>query len=87
MSVETMVAPIVAVPPDIISDDSSADLHVLEGDNATLHCKATGHPTPRVTWRREGGEPILLRRGTKDLFHGKAAKLAYCIYPICYLPV
>ncbi|KAK3929252.1 Hemicentin-1, partial [Frankliniella fusca] len=59
-------------PPDIISDDSSADLHVPEGDNATLHCKATGHPTPRVTWRREGGEPILLRRGTKELFHGES---------------
>ncbi|KAJ1522305.1 hypothetical protein ONE63_002602 [Megalurothrips usitatus] len=63
-----MVCVVLAVPPDIISSESSADLHVLEGDNATLHCKATGHPPPRVTWRREGNDSILLRRGTKELY-------------------
>lgn len=50
------------MPPDIVyGGDTSADLAVSEGDNATLSCRATGRPTPRVSWRREDGEPILIR--------------------------
>ncbi|XP_065157445.1 lachesin-like [Atheta coriaria] len=56
----------VHVPPDIIYDDTSGDLSVSEGENATLWCRATGHPTPRITWRREDGHPIILRRGNRD---------------------
>jgi len=54
----------VPVPPDIVSDESSADLSVQEGDNATLYCRATGNPPPRVTWRRDppGSERLLLRK-------------------------
>lgn len=33
---------------------------VTEGSNATLSCRATGNPTPDITWRREDNEPILL---------------------------
>ncbi|XP_050600377.1 lachesin-like [Bombus affinis] len=52
----------ILVPPDIVyGGDTSADLAVSEGDNATLSCRATGRPTPRVSWRREDGEPILIR--------------------------
>ncbi|XP_034185768.1 lachesin [Osmia lignaria lignaria] len=52
----------ILVPPDIVyGGDTSADLAVSEGDNATLSCSATGRPTPRVSWRREDGEPILIR--------------------------
>ncbi|XP_077299466.1 lachesin-like [Arctopsyche grandis] len=59
----------VHVPPDIIYDDTSADLAVQEHDNATLSCKATGRPTPRITWRREDGEPILVKKpGTRDTY-------------------
>ncbi|XP_069677292.1 lachesin-like [Periplaneta americana] len=57
----------VHVPPDILYDETSADLSVQEGENATLVCKATGHPPPRITWRREDGEPILLRRGPREV--------------------
>ncbi|XP_058986522.1 lachesin [Musca domestica] len=72
----------VQVPPDIINEESSSDLAVQEGEDATLVCKATGNPTPRVTWRREDGEMILLRKpGSRELmrvesFQGPALKLA-----------
>uniref|UniRef100_A0A182FSJ5 Ig-like domain-containing protein n=1 Tax=Anopheles albimanus TaxID=7167 RepID=A0A182FSJ5_ANOAL len=51
-----------AVPPDIINEESSADIAVQEGEDATIVCKAVGHPTPRVTWKREDGEYMLLRK-------------------------
>ncbi|XP_071447292.1 lachesin-like [Hetaerina americana] len=57
----------VHVPPDIVYDDTSADLSVQEGENATLSCKATGHPPPRITWKREDGDAILMRRGPRDI--------------------
>ncbi|XP_058061749.1 lachesin-like [Anopheles bellator] len=52
----------VQVPPDIINEESSADIAVQEGEDATIVCKAVGHPTPRVTWKREDGEFMLLRK-------------------------
>ncbi|XP_075230446.1 lachesin-like [Lycorma delicatula] len=56
----------VHVPPDIIYQETSGDLAVLEGDNATLVCQATGHPPPRVTWRREDGIPIFLKQSSRE---------------------
>ncbi|XP_050313570.1 lachesin [Anthonomus grandis grandis] len=56
----------VYVPPDIINDDTSGDLSVSEGDNATLWCKATGHPTPRIVWKREDSQSIVIRRGPRE---------------------
>ncbi|KOX76062.1 Lachesin [Melipona quadrifasciata] len=56
------------IPPDIVyGGDTSADLAVSEGDNATLSCRATGRPTPRVSWRREDGEPILIRASSAGI--------------------
>lgn len=49
---------------------------VQEGEDATLICKATGNPQPRVTWRREDGEMILLRKpGSRELMRGVYGKL------------
>lgn len=52
----------ILVPPDIVyGSETTADLSVSEGDNATLNCRTTGRPKPRVSWRREDGEPIFIR--------------------------
>lgn len=51
----------VVVPPDIIYEESSSDEAVVEGGNVLLVCKATGHPQPKVIWRREDGRPIILK--------------------------
>lgn len=68
------------VPPDIINEESSSDLAVQEGEDATLVCKATGNPTPRVTWRREDGEMILLRKlGSRELMRGKLILRKGCL--------
>jgi hypothetical protein len=45
----TFVVSSVPVPPDIINEESSADIAVPEGEDATLVCVATGHPAPKVS--------------------------------------
>jgi neurotrimin len=64
------------VPPDIINEESSTDIAVQEGEDATLVCRATGHPQPRVVWRREDGEQILMRKtgsgGGKELIKSES---------------
>ena len=54
----------VQVPPDIVDDRSTSDVTVNEGDNVTLTCTATGKPTPRIVWRREDGQKIVVFRPT-----------------------
>lgn len=64
------------VPPDIINEESSADIAVQEGEDAALTCRATGNPIPRVTWRREDGEVILIRKpGSREMVKGKNVAL------------
>lgn len=44
---------------------------VQEGEDATLTCRATGNPTPRVTWKKEDGDFIYVRKhGNRDLMKG-----------------
>ncbi|XP_003692532.2 opioid-binding protein/cell adhesion molecule-like [Apis florea] len=62
----------VLVPPDILSSGTSeGEVSVLEGENATLSCKATGRPAPRVLWRREKSGFILMRGLHDPLIPGK----------------
>lgn len=51
----------VVVPPDIIDQESSADVTVVEGANVTLQCKARGHPQPEI-------EVSLLFKQTRDAY-------------------
>ena len=32
---------------------------VLEGSNLTLHCNATGNPTPNITWTKDDSSSVL----------------------------
>lgn len=48
------------MPPDIDDTETSSDVTVSEGENVTLTCKATGHPSPRILWRREDGDHLQL---------------------------
>lgn len=45
---------------------------VQEGEDAALTCRATGNPPPRVTWKKEDGDHILLRKpNSRDLIKSK----------------
>ncbi|KAK7573746.1 hypothetical protein V9T40_010937 [Parthenolecanium corni] len=56
----------VHIPPDISDQMTSSDITVREGDNATLTCRAVGHPQPRIVWKREDGEKIILKNQSRD---------------------
>lgn len=69
-------------PPDISDLESSADTTIHEGKNVTLHCTARGNPTPRILWRRDGGDFIRIRdasgvESSVDIFNGSSLKLMF----------
>ncbi|XP_014356282.2 lachesin [Papilio machaon] len=57
----------VVIPPDFISEETSGDVMVHEGETVRVSCRARGQPEPRVMWRREDGSDIIIRytNGTK----------------------
>ncbi|XP_034934041.1 lachesin-like isoform X2 [Chelonus insularis] len=60
----------VLVRPDILtSGTSQGEVVVKEGENATLECKATGHPQPKIFWRKEKGS--ILKRDRDNFEHVK----------------
>ena len=48
--------------PPVISDDSTRSVVAVVGEPVRLECRATGYPTPRVSWRRQSN--ALLPTGT-----------------------
>jgi len=69
----------VVVPPTIIDEESSpSTVSIREKHNASLICKATGVPSPNITWRREDSKPIYrdIQRSSgvrldKELYQGE----------------
>lgn len=67
-------------PPDISDAGSSSDTTVQEGRNVSLHCKATGNPTPRIFWRRDDGRKLVLKSDesiviSADIYNGSTLNL------------
>ncbi|XP_026668767.1 lachesin-like [Ceratina calcarata] len=52
----------IVVPPDFIPEETSSDVMVREGGQVKLTCRARGVPPPRVSWRREDGKNIIIRK-------------------------
>ena len=57
------------MPPDIVDESSTSDVTINEGECATLMCKAKGKPQPKITWRREDGERIVLHKSAASGHH------------------
>ncbi|XP_047480169.1 lachesin-like [Penaeus chinensis] len=56
----------VHVPPNIIDNETSSDVTVPDGESVTLVCAARGYPQPKIEWKREDKEKIVLRTGRKE---------------------
>ncbi|XP_059049728.1 lachesin-like [Achroia grisella] len=70
----------VVIPPDFITEETSGDTMVPEGGTARVSCRARGVPAPRVMWKREDGQEIVVRdhTGAKSKMHtyqGEVLKL------------
>ncbi|KAG1687906.1 Lachesin [Nymphon striatum] len=57
----------VLVPPSILQDKgTSDDVVVQEFSSVSLFCKASGHPTPTITWQREDNRRIYMGWGRSN---------------------
>lgn len=69
----------VVIPPDFIPEETSGDVMVPEGGTAKVSCRARGTPPPKIMWRREDGNDIII----KDT-NGLKSKGTYFFYIFFY---
>lgn len=48
------------MPPKITEAQTTQVAEIAEHTNVSIQCKASGHPKPSISWRREDGSPIRL---------------------------
>ncbi|KAG8303560.1 hypothetical protein J6590_007228 [Homalodisca vitripennis] len=62
----------VVVPPNIMDEHSTASsVAVRENQNISLTCRAKGFPAPKIMWRREDGQSMIIDRRKKvNVFDG-----------------
>lgn len=54
------------VPPNILDEQSTASsVAVRENQNISLTCRAKGFPAPKIMWRREDGQSMIIDRRKK----------------------
>lgn len=76
---------VVNIPP-VISDNSTRSVITSAGETIALHCYASGHPTPQVSWRRENNNLLptggAIYKGNDLLIHNISKQdrgTYYCI--------
>ncbi|KAG1659152.1 Lachesin [Nymphon striatum] len=67
------------VPPDIIEDNTSSDIVVKENQSIQLKCKATGYPTPIISWLREDAKPIKVHNKEQMTVEGSYLKIPHAL--------
>ncbi|KAG8176126.1 hypothetical protein JTE90_014080 [Oedothorax gibbosus] len=61
----------IVVPPEFINEVVNRNMSVAENANITLSCKATGNPLPKIKWKREDGQPIIVSTQKVDMYDGE----------------
>ena len=62
------------VPPILNEERTSSYTTVDEHQKAVLKCSAKGYPKPKISWRREDGQPINLGLFGGQKYSGKFEK-------------
>lgn len=65
----------IVVPPEFVNEVVNRNISVAENANITLSCRATGNPIPKIKWRREDGQPIIVGHEKVDLYDGEELNL------------
>uniref|UniRef100_T1DFY0 Putative lachesin n=1 Tax=Cupiennius salei TaxID=6928 RepID=T1DFY0_CUPSA len=61
----------VVVSPKIVEESTSSDTDIREGSDVNLRCRASGFPTPKITWRREDQKDIQAGMKSNSLISGE----------------